>query len=219
MKSEQLRDFLKVLTFYELKRIPRNSSNHYQDEKDGVKYRRRETTAEHICSALKLADYFLVSEPEFSQLDRTRIYSLLLYHDDVEIETGDIGISEREKRRSKEKMAQEAIPSLAKRIPKRLVSKLMKCDEEYRAQSTPESRFARAIDKMDSLVHELQYPEDWGPKGFDEKNVREWFQPAFEYSTTFMNYFEALIQHLNNNGFFEPNQKNCKCYICGKQND
>jgi len=39
---------------------------------------------------------------EFKDLDRLLVYDLLLYHDDVEIETDDTCISNREKRKNKE---------------------------------------------------------------------------------------------------------------------
>jgi putative hydrolase of HD superfamily len=202
----QFNEFLKVLELYALKKIPRNSTNEYFDEKDKVSYRRRETTAEHVYSSLRLADYILTVEKEFALLHRLTVIDLLLYHDDTEAETGDTGISERDKRGSKNLEELAAIPLLAKRYPHMLDSKLVQLDREYRLARTPEAMFARAIDKMDALTHELQYPEDWGPKGFDEKNVRDWFQQAFSYSMTFTNYFEALVSHLRENGYFEVNQ-------------
>lgn len=202
MDNNKFNNFLKIIEPYKLKQIPRNSSNHYNDEKDDVFYQRRETTAEHVYSCLRLADFFLVSEDEFSNIDKLKAYELLMYHDDVEIITRDTGISEREKRRNKEKLEIDAIPVLCERFPSGLDEKLMVLDTEYRQKTTEESKFAHAIDKMDSLVHEFQYPLDWGPKGFDEKNVRAWFQPVFEYSSTFMNYFEKTIKHLDSYGYF-----------------
>jgi 5'-deoxynucleotidase YfbR-like HD superfamily hydrolase len=202
----QFNKFIRALEFYTLKRIPRNSTNEYFDEKDKIAYRRRETTAEHVYSTLRLADYFLTAEREFTGLDRLCVYELLMYHDDVEAITGDTGISERGKRQSKDLDEIMNIPILAKRYPSPLDEKLIRLDSAYRNGSTAEAWFARAIDKMDALVHELQYPEDWGPKGFDEQNVRNWFQPAFAYSQAFSGHFEYLIGYLKENGYFEVNQ-------------
>jgi 5'-deoxynucleotidase YfbR-like HD superfamily hydrolase len=202
MDPNHFANFLQVLEFYKLKQIPRNSSNQYHDEKDEVFYRRRETTAEHVFSCLRLADFFLTTEPEFANLDRLKSYELLMYHDDVEIVTRDTGISEREKRQYKEQDELDAIPILSQRLPIGLDKKLIECDKEYRAKISEESKFANGVDKWDSLVHEFQYPSDWGPKGFDEKNVRAWFQPTFQYSPTFMKYFEATINHLESQGYF-----------------
>lgn len=202
MISYQFANFLQVLEFYKLKQIPRNSTNSYHDEKDNVSYQRRETTAEHVFSCLRLADFFLTTEPEFASLNRLKVYELLMYHDDVEIVTRDVGISDREKRSYKEKAELEAIPILSQRLPDGLDKKLLEMDKEYRSKISSESKFANGIDKWDSLVHEFQYPLDWGPKGFDEKNVRAWFQPSFEHSPTFMKYFEVTIHHLESQGYF-----------------
>jgi 5'-deoxynucleotidase YfbR-like HD superfamily hydrolase len=203
MDINSFNNFLQVLEFYKLKQIPRNSSNHYYDEKSGIFYERKETTAEHVFSCLRLGDFFLTTESEFSQLNRLKVYDLLMYHDDIEILTRDTGISEREKRIDKEKNELEAVPILSLKLPQKLDEKFICCDAEYRAKATGESKFANGVDKMDSLIHEFQYPLDWGPKGFDEKNVRAWFQPAFEYSPTFVKYFEATIRHLNMHDYFK----------------
>lgn len=203
MDKSKFNNFLQILELYKLKQIPRNSSNHYDDEKDGMSYQRRETTAEHVYSCLRLSDFFLSTESEFSNLDRLRVYELIMYHDDVEIITRDTGISERKKRERKEEQETAAVSILYRRLPTGLDQKLLDLDGEYRLKVTDESKFANAVDKMDSLVHEFQYPLDWGPKGFDEKNVRNWFQPAFEYSFTFMKYFETTIQYLDSHGYFD----------------
>jgi 5'-deoxynucleotidase YfbR-like HD superfamily hydrolase len=170
--------------------------------KDDVFLIRTETASEHTNSTIYLCDYLIYAEPEFSNLDRLHVHDLLSVHDVPEIITTDIGISEREKREKKEEMELEAIPILYNMMPNGLNKRFLECIEEYRLNITLEARFANGVDKMDSLVHELQYPLDWGPKGFDEKNVREWFQPSFEYSPTFMRYFEFTVQYLKNQGYF-----------------
>lgn len=204
MEREEFENFSKILELYKLKEIPRDSSNQYYDEKDQIKYERRETTAEHVYSTLRLADFFLTTEKEFSDLDRLRVYELLMYHDDLEIRTGDIGISKRDRRLNKEEDEEEVLPTLSKDYPDLLDEKLIILNSEFRECQSEESNFASATDKMDSLVHELNYPQDWGPqKDFDEENVRKWFQPAFEYSPTFMEYFEEMINFLKENDYFE----------------
>lgn len=195
-------DFLKILTTYKLKWVARWGSNFYYDSKEQVEYRRKETTAEHVYSSLKLADYFTFSEEEFKDIDRLQIYDMLMYHDDIEILSWDVSISEDEKRKDKEKNELEYLPILADKYPIKLKERLLRIDKEYRENKTPTAKFAHAIDKMDALVHELDYPQDWWAKWFTEETVRKWFQPAFEYSPTFMKYFEAVIIFLRENGYF-----------------
>lgn len=203
MNNDKFNNFLKITEFYKLKQTPRVSSNHYYDEKDSIFYKRRETTSEHVQSCIKLADYFLLMEPEFLKLDNLKVLRLLSYHDDVEIETKDVGIAEIEKRINKEKEEFAAILILAKKVPKGMDYILKKYDAEFRSGITEESKFALTIDKLDSLVHEFAYPKDWGPKGFDEMFTRKLFQKPFEYSPTFKDYFETMMTYLRKNKYFE----------------
>jgi len=196
------KDFLKIQELYKLKEVARNTSNFYYSQREDIQYERKETTAEHVFSSLKLADYFLSTEKEFENLDRLKVYELLMYHDDIEIDTEEISISERDKRKNKENIELKALPKLANKYPKKLKNKLLKMDNEFRELKTQEFKFAHAIDKMDALIHELKYPQDWAPKGFDEKNVKEWFQPSFEYSSTFLKYFKQIIEYLKKNVHF-----------------
>ena len=158
--NENFKDFLKVIETYGLKKVARNCSNFYYDSKEKVSYERKETTAEHVYSAGKLADYFLFSEDEFLDLDRLKVNDLIKYHDDVEIETEDTCISQEKEREHKSKSEVEALPILAAKYPKKLQERLLQLDAEYRDNKTPEAKFVHAIDKMDALVHEIEYPQD-----------------------------------------------------------
>lgn len=77
----------KLRKFYHLKNVDR----------DAVVGKRKESSAEHSWSTLILADYFLNIMNDKS-LNRLKVYELLLYHDIVEIESGDIPIHHTEKR-------------------------------------------------------------------------------------------------------------------------
>jgi len=196
-----LEDVLRLRPAYDLKHIPRNSWCRYHDEKDGVTYKRRETVAEHVFSCLRLAQYFLTL-PEFEGLDQLRVHELLLYHDDAEVITKDIGISMRTDREGKQEREEEAVALLTKQYPSSIGRKLESLCSEYTQHTTPEAKFATAVDKFDALLHEVPYPQDWSPHGFDEANTRAWFQPAFSYSPTFSTYFEELVLYLRANGHF-----------------
>lgn len=198
-----LQNFLRILAAYEIKTVSRNSSNHYVCGKTWELIKRKETVGEHITSSLKLADYYILHEVEFAGLDRLVVFDAILYHDDVEIPADDTSISDRKARETKELVEKQLIGGLAANYPERMGEKLLRIDHEYRTSKSPEILFAHAIDKMDALIHELKYPEDWGQaKKFDEANVRAWFWPAFAYSPTFTRDFEAIIEFLNHNGYF-----------------
>lgn len=75
-----MQTILQIKKLYELKHVLRD--NHVRN--------RIESVAEHSRSALILADYFLSTLQ--LDVDRLRVYELLMYHDVVEIETGDIPV-------------------------------------------------------------------------------------------------------------------------------
>ena len=60
---------------------------------------RHESSAEHSWSCLILADYFLNLTKK--KIDRLKVYDILIYHDVVEIETGDVNINDVEKHKKK----------------------------------------------------------------------------------------------------------------------
>lgn len=197
-----LSDFLKILEVYKIKCRARGCSNFYYDTKEDKEYQRKETVAEHVASTLKLADFFF-NEDEFKDLDRLKVYELIMYHDDIEIETEDVSISDEEGKKTKGKNEDEALPILAGKYPPKMDERLISLITEYREWKTPEAKFASAVDKMDALVHELPYPQDRGPKWFTKEKVIKWFQPSFEYSPTFMKYFWMVVAFLEKNLYFE----------------
>jgi 5'-deoxynucleotidase YfbR-like HD superfamily hydrolase len=144
-------EFLKIFNTYKLKGVARNLINSYYDEKDNIEYVRNETTAEHVYSVLKLADFFLTNEPEFKDLDRLHCYELLMYHDDIEIIAQDVSILDTEGRKTKEVEELNSIPILAKLYPKNISEKFINLDLEYRERKTPEAIFVKSIDKLDGI--------------------------------------------------------------------
>src|SRR3989338_3585163 len=112
--------------------------------------KRKESSAEHTWSALMLADYCLTRTK--NNLNRLKVYELLMYHDIVEIETGDIPIHHEEKRNNKKQEEMKAANKLAQELPEEVGKKLQSLFTEFEENKTPEAKFARAIDKLDALI-------------------------------------------------------------------
>jgi len=120
---------------------------------------RKESSAEHSWSCLILADFFLSN---FNyDLDRLKVYELLMYHDVVEIESGDFPLSPSFNSLNKFEIEKKSALSLKKKLPVSLGSKFFHLFNEFEEQKTLESRFAKAIDVLDSQIHELDYKVDW----------------------------------------------------------
>ena len=195
-------EFLKILNTYKLKGVARKLINSYYDEKDDIEYVRNETTAEHVYSVLKLADFFLTNEPEFKDLDRLHCYELLMYHDDVEIITQDICILDFENRKTKDDKELKSIPILAKLYPKNISDKFVKLDQEYREISTKEAKFVKSVDKLDGINQAVIGISDWTKSGITQEGWIRLYTPVFSYSPTFLYYFQELFKYLKENKYF-----------------
>jgi putative hydrolases of HD superfamily len=181
----------KLRKFYELKHVERSNS---------VKGR-KESPAEHTWSSLILADYFM--EIMKQKLDRLKVFELLLYHDVVEIETGDICISKEKERIGKEGREKQAAHILKEHIPAALGDKFLSRFEEFEGAQTTEAKFAKAIDAIDAQIHELDYKEDW--KGWTEEFLRSKKGYLFEDFPELKEAFEAVMVFLEENGYFSQN--------------
>jgi len=112
-----------------------------------------ESVAEHIYGMFILAHYFLPLEDPESTWNRQRIYEMILWHDIDEIETGDImGYKKTELDRANERIASQKV---IEKMPEILQASVTAYLHEYEARETIESRFVKAIDKMECDFHIL----------------------------------------------------------------
>ncbi|WP_444923110.1 HD domain-containing protein [Microbulbifer sp. DLAB2-AF] len=113
---------------------------------------RFENSAEHswhVClCALILKDYS--NDP----IDISRVLKMLLIHDLGEIDAGDTIIysSETNEAKTKEKKGLERLLSL---LPGNMNIELMKLWEEFESGETADARFAKAIDRIPPLLHNI----------------------------------------------------------------
>jgi putative hydrolase of HD superfamily len=113
---------------------------------------RFENSAEHswhVClCALILKDY------SNDSIDINRVLKMLLIHDLGEIDAGDTIIYSREtnEAKTKEKKGLERLLSL---LPGSMNIELMKLWEEFESGETADARFAKAIDRIPPLLHNI----------------------------------------------------------------
>lgn len=181
-------EIIKLKKFNELKKVYRFCSVE----------NRKESSAEHSWSSLMLADYFLNLTKQ--KIDRLKVYEILMYHDVIEIETGDIPIHHEEKRKNKKENEIKALNKLKEEIPKNLKQKFVDLFNEYQEQKTIESNFAKAVDKMDALIHELDNKSDW--KGWNEKMVRGYHEKYIKEFPAMHKVFEKIIKYVKEHGYF-----------------
>ena len=161
--------------------------------------KRKESSAEHSWSCLVLADFFLSLHN--LPLDRLKVYELLLYHDVVEIEAGDSPLCPKIKVEGKEEKEKKAAAYLQKSLPEPLGDKFSELFREFEEGTTRESRFAKAIDALDPILHELDYKSDW--KGWSEEFLIEKKLGYFEEFPELKETFYALLTFMKEEGYFE----------------
>tara|TARA_Y100000310_G_C20409657_1_gene681313 strand:- start:161 stop:718 length:558 start_codon:yes stop_codon:yes gene_type:complete len=179
----------KLRKFYQLKHV----------ERVGPVGERKESPAEHSWSSLILADYFLSIIEE--KLDRLKVYELLMYHDVVEIETGDVPIHHVKERENKKEAEKVAAHVLKEHIPKLLGDKFIKLFEEFEARKTRESLFAKAIDALDAIIHFLDHKTYW--KGWTEDMVRKFHGEKISHFPEIQEAFEKVLEYVKKEGYFD----------------
>lgn len=138
-----LADVSKLQYLYKLKQVIRYNQD--REEHDST-----ESVAEHVYGMLLLVEYFLPLEDPDEQLDRKKLFEMILFHDIDEIETGDrLGYTKTEADRAEELNAMKRVLSAAPPHMQKLMTDRV---EEYEAWTAPEARFAKAIDKVEPLV-------------------------------------------------------------------
>ncbi|MDD3263959.1 MAG: HD domain-containing protein [Candidatus Nanoarchaeia archaeon] len=159
---------------------------------------RKESSAEHSWSCLILADFFL---SKYSiNVDRLKVYELLMYHDVVEIEAGDSPLHPEIKRLDKYEKEKKAMELLEKTLPTPLNLKFSNLFNEFEEQKTMESKFAKAIDALDAEIHELDYKKDW--KGWSEEFLIDKKLKYFEEFPEMKKIFFEIVDYLKENDYF-----------------
>ncbi|MBU1111453.1 MAG: HD domain-containing protein [archaeon] len=178
----------KLRKFYQLKNV----------ERVGPVGKRKESPAEHTWSAMILADFFLSQMKE--KLDRLKVYELLMYHDVVEIETGDVCIDKEDERACKQVEELKAAKKLKLEFPKILGKKFYDLFMEFEEQKTREAKFAKAVEYLDAEIHFLDYKEYW--KGWDEEKVRRLKGIYHKEFAEINEVFEKMLVYARENGYF-----------------
>ena len=197
--KDTIKDINKFRTFNKLKSVSRLNSV-------GV---RKESSSEHSWSCLLLADFFL-SKMNLN-LDRLKVYELLMYHDVLEIELGDTPLHPNINKKSNNKIENHGIKILNRQLPYPLNNKFLKLFKEFKEQKTREAKFAKLIDSLDPIIHEMDYKKDWKGWyiGFFIREKSKYFKdfpslvPVFNEILNYLiknNYFNEKIEYLVKKG-------------------
>ncbi len=161
---------------------------------------RRESTAEHTWACMILAEHFLkiIKQP----LDEVKVMKLIMFHDLVEIECGDIDVLDEEGRKNKKSDEKEGSRRLAKSIPETLSEDYLKFFDEYEESETMEAKFALAMDKLEPMVHwSLYHPGKLILHGWNEQLVIDKKLPAFKPFPELVIFLEEWLEYMKEKNY------------------
>jgi len=160
---------------------------------------RKESIAEHCWSSFLLADYFLQKE-ELS-LDRQKIYDMIIYHDIVELEIGDIPIHHNDHGLTKKLLEDNARPHVLNQLPSCLFAKVKQLLDELEESKAPEANFIHAVEKLDPLIQCLYDRELFIQHNYTVELIRK---KKDHYMTQFPpinEMYTALLEYLVREGY------------------
>lgn len=132
---------------------------------------RNENSAEH---SWHLAMVALAMAPHAAErVDIERVVRILLVHDIVEVDAGDVDIYDVEARKAKEVEEIAAADRIFALLPEPEASELRGLWDEYEARETPEARFAYACDRLQPLLLNLGTGgATWHARGVKSSQVK-----------------------------------------------
>ena len=163
---------------------------------------RAENDAEHAWHLAMLA--IVLKEYANEPVDLATVLETVLIHDVVEIDAGDTYAYDEAGNATKAEREQKAAERLYGILPKEQGERLKKLWEEFEAQSTPEARFANALDRIQPLM--LNYNkqgEAWCSHGTRKEQVMGRMQPVFDGSEALGSFAVSMIEQAAQNGWLK----------------
>ncbi len=163
---------------------------------------RTENDAEHswyfAVAALVLAE--LAAEP----IDILKVLKIALVHDVVEIDAGDTFIYDEAAKKGQPERERQAAARLFGLLPDDQAQALLALWQEFEAGQTPESRYARSIDRLSAVL--LNYASEgksWKRHGVSKEQILAVNQRIAPGSPALWDYVRGLIEDAAKRGYID----------------
>lgn len=155
---------------------------------------RRENDAEHSWH-LALMAITLFEHANDPELDLLKILRMVILHDIVEIDAGDTYIYDEAHKQDQALREQKAADRLFGLLPRDQATEFRSIWDEFEAGTSPEARFAKAIDRLHPmLLNHLAGGKTWAKHGVVASQVRDINQKIEHGSETLWAYAQTLIR-------------------------
>ncbi|MDB6143879.1 MAG: phosphohydrolase [Pseudomonas sp.] len=137
--------------------------------------------------------------------DMLRVIKMLLIHDLVEIDAGDAYAYDVAANVGQKEREQAAAIRIFGLLPHHQGEELKALWEEFEARTTPDARFARAMDRLQPLLHSYQIEgRTWQARGITASAVRRQMTLIGEASPELGQLAEAIIEDAAKRGWVAP---------------
>lgn len=163
---------------------------------------RPENSAEHSWHIALMALLMVEHIDQGSDIDLLKVVKMLLVHDIIEIDAGDVfAYDEDEEREEREKKAGRRIFGL---LPQDQAEELYQLWREFEERQTPEAHYAASLDRLLPLVQNyLTGGYTWVKYHIPEEKVRKRNQVIIESSRNLWEYAQTIIDQAKEKGYFE----------------
>jgi putative hydrolases of HD superfamily len=160
--SAPLPDFATILDFLALAERLKTELRH-----SWLSSGRQESVAEHSWQMALMA--MLVHRELELPVDLARTLKMILTHDLVEAEAGDVPFFDRSERKAmKPERERAAIEGIRTRLGDPVGTEIYDLWQEFEAKATPEAKLATALDQLEvQIQHNLAGVETWTPIEYD----------------------------------------------------
>ncbi|KOX11381.1 phosphohydrolase [Nocardiopsis sp. NRRL B-16309] len=162
---------------------------------------RRENSAEHSWHLALSARTFAEYAPEGTDIDR--VTEMLVVHDIVEIDAGDTFVFDQVNAETQAERERAAADRLFPLLPEDQAVRARELWEEFEAGSTPEARFARAVDRLAPMLANWHNEGGtWLRFGVTRAEVMAKVKVISEGSEALGSYATALVDDADRRGYF-----------------
>jgi len=163
---------------------------------------RNENDAEHSWHLALMA--IVLAEHSDEPIDVLKVVKMVLIHDIVEIDAGDVFIYDTLRNHSntdEERLAANRIFGL---LPQKQAAEMIAVWEEFEAGETSEAKFAKSMDRLEPLLQNTSNNGGtWKEFDVNYEKVYEKKSVIKNGSTTLWNYAEGLINESVKNGILK----------------
>jgi putative hydrolase of HD superfamily len=161
---------------------------------------RRENDVEHSWHLAVMA--ILLAEYAEQPIDVLKVIKMVLVHDVVEIDAGDAIVYDEKARAEKADLEQKASERIFALLPQDQAGAVRNLWVEFEARTTPEAKFAAALDRLQPIMHNyLTQGAAWQKHGVTLDQVLKRNAHIAEGSSTLWQLVQQMVMNAADKGY------------------